>query len=79
MNLVVFTGFTAGIIHVITGVDHLVAIAPTSFKRPGSALSSGLKWGLGHSIGVVSLGIISIGIKDITHVHRISSFAELSI
>ena len=79
MNLVVLTGFAAGTIHVITGLDHMIAIAPTCIEKPQKAIANGLKWGFGHSVGVIYLGLISIAIKDITHVDRISNFAELSV
>ena len=51
----ILTGFVAGAVHVVSGADHLVAMAPTAFRKPRLALKSGLAWGVGHSAGVLLL------------------------
>ncbi len=79
MLISVFTGFAAGALHVVGGVDHLVAIAPVSISRPGVALRNGLCWGLGHSTGVLVLSTIAIVVKDLAHIERLSSFAEFFV
>ncbi len=75
----ILTGFVAGAVHVVSGTDHLVAIAPAAFERPKSALRNGLAWGLGHSTGVVILSVIGVFIKDFVHIQRLSLFAEFSV
>ena len=39
--LIFFTGVLAGCIHVLTGPDHLSAIAPLAARNPGKAGPSG--------------------------------------
>ena len=54
MQAVVFTGIVAGFVHVVTGVDHLIAMAPAAINNPQKALKNSFSWGLGHSSGAVS-------------------------
>ncbi|MBK16641.1 MAG: hydantoin utilization protein A [Prochlorococcus sp. SP3034] len=79
MQYVITTGLVAGIIHVVTGADHLIAMAPSSITRPKDALRNGLSWGLGHSSGVVFLSVLAIFFKDITHLNKFSYFAEFLV
>ena len=75
----ILTGFVAGAVHVIGGADHLVAMAPSSFRHPRLALKNGLAWGLGHSTGVLFLSLLTILIKDFVQIERMSTIAELSV
>ncbi len=79
MLISLLTGFAAGAIHVVGGVDHLVAMAPISLRRPGAALRGGLAWGLGHSMGVLVLSTIAILVKDFAQIELMSSWAEFSV
>ena len=72
-------GLSAGIFHVVTGADHLVAMAPSSLTNPRKALKNGLSWGLGHSSGIIVLSILAIFIRDIISLERFSSFAEFLV
>lgn len=59
-----FAGLFAGALHVISGPDHLAAIAPLSAERgPGSA-RLGFRWGLGHSGGVVLVGLLALLLRE---------------
>ena len=79
MQYIIPTGLIAGVIHVISGADHLIAMAPSSITNPKLALKNGLFWGLGHSSGVIVLSIFAIFIKDITHINKFSTFAEFLV
>ena len=79
MQYIVSTGLIAGIIHVIGGADHLIAMAPSSITNPKLALKNGLSWGLGHSSGVIILSILAIFFKDIAHLTKLSYFAEFLV
>ena len=79
MQYVITTGLIAGIIHVIGGADHLIAMAPSSITNPKDALKNGFSWGLGHSSGVLFLSLIAIFFKDITHLNKFSYFAEFLV
>ena len=79
MLISVLTGFAAGAVHVVGGADHLVAMAPFSLRKPLPAMRAGLAWGAGHSVGVVVLALIAIGIKDLAHVKAMSAWAEFLV
>ena len=79
MLISILTGFTAGAVHVVSGADHMVLMAPSSLQKPKVALKNGLAWGLGHSIGVIFLSICAIMAKDLINIERMSSFAEFFV
>ena len=50
-----------GVVHVLTGPDHLSALATLSANaETGSAFLLGVRWGIGHSTGLLSIGVIFI-------------------
>ena len=73
------TGILAGLIHVLSGADHLIAMAPSAINSPKIALKNSFSWGLGHSSGVVLLTVLAIFIKDITPLNNFSNIAELLV
>ena len=76
MNAVILTGILAGLIHVLSGADHLIAMAPSAINSPKIALKNSFSWGLGHSSGVVLLTVLAIFIKDIKQVKRFILISE---
>ena len=79
MLISIVTGVAAGAIHVVGGVDHLVAMTPVALRHPRIAFRNGLAWGIGHSAGVLLLSTIAILAKDLAHIERMSSFAEFAV
>lgn len=68
------TGFVFGIFHVLAGPDHLSALATLSVGNSWKAMTLGIRWGLGHSTGLVVVAIIFISLKgdlDLSRVGRI--------
>lgn len=61
------TGVALGIVHVLTGPDHLSALATLSaVSDPVSSFFLGVRWGIGHSTGLLAVGIVLI-LKDISN------------
>ena len=79
MLISTLTGFAAGAVHVVSGADHMVAMAPSSIKKPKVALTDGLAWGIGHSAGVLILSVLGILAKDIIDIELMSSYAEFLV
>ena len=79
MLISILTGIVAGAIHVIGGADHLISMMPSGLNKPKPALKDGLAWGVGHSAGVLLLSVLSITIKDLVHLEKMSSLAEFSV
>ena len=46
MQAVILTGIVAGFVHVVSGADHLIAMAPAAINNPQKALKNSFSWGL---------------------------------
>ena len=79
MQVVILTGILAGFVHVVSGADHLIAMAPSAITSPKIALRNSISWGLGHSTGVFFLAFLGIFIKDITPLDKFSNLAEFLV
>jgi len=79
MLISILTGFAAGAVHVVSGADHMVAMAPSSIRKPRLALIDGLAWGIGHSAGVLILSMLGILAKDLINIELMSSYAEFLV
>ena len=60
MWFVVTSGVVAGALHVVAGPDHLAAVAPLAADGRRRLWRSGLLWGLGHTGGVVAVGLLAL-------------------
>lgn len=72
-------GLSAGALHVLSGPDHLAAVAPLA-EADGdrrSAWRTGLAWGLGHGGGVVLLGLLGLLAARALPLESISLAAEV--
>jgi hypothetical protein len=69
-------GFAAGLLHVLSGPDHLAAVAPLAAGRERREWRSGLQWGLGHTSGVVLIGLLLIAFRGLLPIEAISHYSE---
>jgi hypothetical protein len=72
-------GTLAGLMHVVSGPDHLVAVAPLAIQKPGLGLRVGTAWGLGHATGVIGLGLLGVAARTFVDVGRISVWSEVLV
>lgn len=72
----VLSGLFAGVVHVVSGPDHLAAVAPLATERASARWRLGLRWGIGHASGVVLVGFLSLILRDILPLQSFSSWAE---
>ncbi len=77
--IAILTGLASGATHVLTGADHLAAVAPLAMERPKHALQVGLRWGAGHATGVGVLAAIGIGIRTQLDLGQVAIWAEASV
>jgi hypothetical protein len=72
-------GVFAGMLHVVSGPDHLVAVAPLAIRRPSLGLRVGAVWGLGHATGVIALGLLGVLARSFVDVGRVSLWSEVLV
>lgn len=76
MIVATLTGLAAGSVHVFSGPDHLAAVAPLAVDSAQGAWRTGLRWGLGHSSGVILVGTLAVLCREILPIDAISSWSE---
>lgn len=74
--ITILAGFSAGSIHVLTGPDHLAAVAPLAVQRRTRSWVLGLRWGLGHASGVCLVTLIGILLKSFIDIEKLSQISE---
>ncbi|SDW27819.1 ABC-type nickel/cobalt efflux system, permease component RcnA [Lutibacter oricola] len=71
-----FAGIIAAILHVISGPDHLAAVTPFAIESKKKAWKVGLFWGVGHLLGMLSIGVLFLLFKDLIPIEKISKHSE---
>ena len=70
------SGLIMSILHVISGPDHLAAVTPLAIDSKKRSWAIGLSWGIGHTLGMLIIGVIFILLKDQINVDLISEHGE---
>lgn len=76
LALAFWTGLIAGIAHVYVGADHLAALMPLSVGRKLKAAWLGVRWGLGHSLGVIIVAIILLAVREAIDLEPVGVWGE---
>ena len=74
--MILVSGLIAGLIHTISGPDHLAAVAPLTTKNSSQRYRIGFYWSLGHALGLLIFFIFALSLKDIFDLHTLSSIPE---
>jgi len=75
--LVAITGALAGLFHVLSGPDHLAAVAPLAAADRERGWFAGWTWGIGHVSGVVVVAVVAALLRDaLPAVDIISAWGE---
>lgn len=64
--IIAIAGFLAGMQHVVTGPDHLAAVAPLAVHDRRAAWRSGISWALGHASGVGAIALFALVLREAT-------------
>src|SRR5262245_25180275 len=72
-------GLLAGLIHVFSGPDHLAALGPLAVRRRRAAWSLGLRWGLGHSLGVAVVGVAALFLRRFLDLEHLRFWSERAV
>jgi len=62
--LILVTGAIAGLFHVLSGPDHLAAVAPLALDGRRKGWLAGWTWGIGHASGVVVVALLGVALRD---------------
>ncbi len=63
--LIAVTGALAGLFHVLSGPDHLAAVAPLAVDGRRRGWIAGWTWGLGHASGVVVVALLGVLLREV--------------
>src|SRR5918996_3874668 len=75
--LSLLTGALAGFFHVLSGPDHLAAVAPLALADRQRGWLTGWTWGIGHAAGVVVVAILAIVLRSaLPPIDAISAWSE---
>lgn len=76
MVIALLAGLAAGAVHVLSGPDHLAAVAPLTVDQREKRWRIGLTWGLGHAAGVGLIGALALVFHGLLPVDELSSWGE---
>lgn len=76
MLAIVLAGLAAGGVHVLSGPDHLAAVAPLVADSRRSHWRAGFTWGLGHTGGVFTVGVLALLFRELLPIEALSSWSE---
>ena len=72
----VLAAFFAGFVHVLSGPDHLAAIAPYAMDGKNRAWRTGVRWGFGHATGAIAVGILMLVLREALPMEAVSAWGE---
>lgn len=76
LAIIATSGLIAGSLHVLSGPDHLAAIAPLAADSRRSVWRAGFQWGIGHTSGVILVGLAILLLRGLLPLERLSSISE---
>ena len=76
LGTLLLSGLFAGFVHVVSGPDHLAAIAPYAVDAKAQAWRTGVRWGFGHSAGVIGVGLLALLLRDALSIDLVSAWGE---
>jgi len=78
--LAALSGAVAGIFHVLSGPDHLAAVAPLAASDRARGWRAGWTWGIGHASGVMAVAALAVVLRDtLPPIAGISAWGERTV
>lgn len=79
LDFPLLAGMLGAILHVVSGPDHLVAVAPFAIEEKKKSWKIGMFWGLGHLAGMLLIGLLVMIFKKVVPFEEISEYSERSV
>lgn len=76
MVTALLTGTVAGVLHVLTGPDHVVAVSPFAVDGAAGRWKVGSLWGIGHTVGVAAIAAVALFFRHSFNVEILSAWGE---
>lgn len=76
LSLPIIAGIIAAILHVLSGPDHLAAVTPIAIESKHKVWRIGFLWGVGHLLGMLTIGMLFFMFKEVIPVEAISGYSE---
>jgi len=76
LSIPLLYGLVASVLHVVSGPDHLAAVSPLAIENKLRAWIVGLGWGIGHTAGMLTVGLLLMLFRDVIPVEAISASSE---
>lgn len=79
ISTVISTGLLLGIVHVITGPDHLSALIVLSAGSSWRSATLGMRWGLGHSTGLIIVTAFFLAMSQELDINSIGTYCDFLV
>ncbi|DAZ93830.1 TPA: hypothetical protein N0F65_009338 [Lagenidium giganteum] len=79
ISTIISTGLLLGIVHVITGPDHLSALVVLSAGSSWRSCQLGMRWGCGHSTGLILVTIIFLSVNQSFDVDGFGKYCDFVV
>jgi len=76
MALALLYGAGSGALHAVTGPDHVLSLGPAVLEQPRRSFELGLRWGLGHALGSLLLGVPLLFFAALVDLESLSRFGD---
>ncbi|NPA68374.1 MAG: nickel transporter [Chlorobi bacterium] len=78
-DIPILSGLIMSMLHVISGPDHLAAVTPLSIDSKKKSWAIGLFWGIGHTAGMLIIGLIFILLREKINIDLLSANGEKTV
>lgn len=79
LDFPLIAGILGAVLHVVSGPDHLVAVAPFAIEEKKKSWKIGMSWGFGHLAGMLMIGLLVMIFKEVIPFEEISEYSERSV
>ncbi|KAJ0392716.1 hypothetical protein ATCC90586_009332 [Pythium insidiosum] len=76
---IALTGMLMGVVHVLTGPDHLSALIVLSAGSSWRSCQLGMRWGVGHSVGLIVVTAIFLALHKRFDVDKFGNYCDFGV